>query len=50
MKHFKERMSAVSKAFENLEPAKTAEVIAEHLLGRYEMNSTVDRNAAALCF
>jgi len=32
------------------EPAKTAEVIDEHLLGRYELNSTVDRNAAALCF
>ena len=50
MKHFKERMSAVGKAFENLEPAKTAKVIDEHLLGRYELNSTVDRYAAALCF
>ena len=50
LKHFKERMSAVGKALENPEPAKTAEVIDEHLLGRYELNSTVDRNAAALCF
>ena len=50
MKQFKDRMSAVGKALENLEPAQTAEVIDERLLGRYELNSTVDRNAAALCF
>lgn len=50
LKHFKERMSAVGKALENLEPAKTAKVIDEHLLGRYELNSSVDRYAAALCF